>query len=228
MIFLQINAFTVYLEKYSKTLSLLFYLFLNSRSYLTECVIICFSKTLVWQKWQQMVEIAVQTHEKSNYGSVLNNKYIMKRKVLVLLYSANKIQGKLSESKLASQSLTNFNELSKSQVNIPLYKHDTHPSNCLLVQEDIFVIFSTFKQRFQFLGNKLSFLETLQFVEKSCKRGICYCYYNFHFVTSQIKLINKQSYLYIFHFANTETFLPFQKWIYSQFPVSLSQKVLTL
>ena len=32
----------------------------------------------------------------------------------------NKIWGKLSESKFASQSFTNFNELSKSKVNIPL------------------------------------------------------------------------------------------------------------
>ena len=65
------------------------------------------------------------------------------------------MKGKLSESKFASQSFTSFNELSKSKPNIPLYKYNIHPSNIyLLVQEDIFVIFSVFKQHFQFLANK--------------------------------------------------------------------------
>ena len=32
----QINSFTVYFEKYTKILNLLFYLFLNSRNFLTE------------------------------------------------------------------------------------------------------------------------------------------------------------------------------------------------
>ena len=91
----------------------------------------------------------------------------------------------------------NFNELSKSKVNIPLFEHNIHPSNIsLLVQEDIFVLyFSTFKQHFQFLAKKVSSLETLQFVQKSCKRGICYCYYKFHFVKNQIQSINKVTYI---------------------------------
>ena len=38
-----------------------------------------------------MIEIAVQSQEKSKYGNVANNKCIQERTVLVLLYSVNKI-----------------------------------------------------------------------------------------------------------------------------------------
>ena len=61
----------------------------------------------------------------------------------------NKIQGKLSDSKFASQGSTNFNELSKSKVNIPLYGHNIDSSNIgLLVQEGILVTFFHFQTRF--------------------------------------------------------------------------------
>ena len=133
MIILPINTFTVCLEKYSKTLTLLFYVFFKFHE---------FSKILVRQKYQYIVGIAVQSQELSKYGNVANNKCIQKRTILVVLYKVKKIQGKLSESKFASQSFANLNKPSKSKVNIPLYKHDIHPCTiCFLVQEDIFVTF---------------------------------------------------------------------------------------
>ena len=49
--------------------------------------------------------------------------------------------------------------------------HGRNPSNiCLLVQDNILLFFSTFKQHFQFLSNKVSCLETWKFVEKMVKK----------------------------------------------------------
>ena len=131
MIILPINTFTVCLEKYSKTLTLLFYVFFKFHE---------FSKILVRQKYQYIVGIAVQLQELSKYGNVANNKCIQKRTILVVLYKVKKIQGKLSESKFASQSFANLNKPSKSKVNIPLSNMISIPAPSVFQYKRIFLL----------------------------------------------------------------------------------------
>ena len=65
------------------------------------------------------------------------------------------------------------------------------PATSAFLYKRIFLLsFSIFKQHFQFLVNKVSCLETLQFVKKIVNEKYCYC--DFQFVKNQIKQsINK-------------------------------------
>ena len=127
MTILQINYCTVYLEKYSKTLSLLFCFFVfcfKFQEFFDRTPLFILAK--YWHS-QNLGEIAVQSQEQKTYGDVADNKCIQKCSALVFLYNENKIWDKLSESKVASQSFPKFKQLSKSKINIPLYKHNRKP-----------------------------------------------------------------------------------------------------
>ena len=131
-----------------------FWFFLNSKNFLTEHHYYLFSKILVLQK--------------SHYGP--RNKVNM---VMFLLINASRdihfFFFYITWTKLAVsfQSQNSHNRASQISMNFRNPKSifhlntNTHPSNIyLLVQNDIFVIFSAFKQHFQFLANKMSCLET--------------------------------------------------------------------
>ena len=99
-----------------------------------------------------------------------------------------------------------FNELSKSKVNISLCEHK-YPSQQHLpfsTKGYTFVIFFHFQTTFSISCKQNVLLKDFPCSwKKNYKRGICYYYYNFHFVKNQIRTINKKS--HIFHFVNTKT-----------------------
>ena len=75
MTILQINYFTVYLEKYSKTLSLLFYFlfFFKFQEFFDRTPLFILAK--YWHD-QNLGEIAVQSQEQKTYDHVADNKCI--------------------------------------------------------------------------------------------------------------------------------------------------------
>ena len=157
MIILQINSFKIYLKRYSETLSLLFIFFKLQEFYRTPLFVLA--------KYRYGRNLS--TWWKSQYSPM--NKVNMA--MLLIIDVSRNVQFMFFYITWTNFRVSFANELSKSQVNIPLYKHNVHASNiCLLVQGDFFVIFSTFKQHFQFLANKVSCLDTLKFVEKFLKK----------------------------------------------------------
>ena len=137
-----------------------------------------------------MVEISVESKKSTKHSNVANNKCIQKLKVLFLLYNVNRI-------KVSFQSEKSHHRDSQISMSFRNPKSILHFVNIIVIPATsafqcnriYLLFFSALKQHFQFHANKMLCLETLQLVVKNCKRGICYCYFNFHFV----KIKQKQS-----------------------------------
>ena len=106
------------------------------------------------------------THYRSGRTEVFCANAVLK----LMINNVNKILGKLSESKFASQSFTDFIEFRNPKSIFHFINIIPIPGKSVFQYKRIFMLFfSILKQLFQFLANEVPCLG------KNCKRGIYYC-----------------------------------------------------